>query len=143
MVSAKKLFQDFNLKNKISNFVKNLPLFFKYLFSKEFIFSHAFMSVIIFFLTLTSVFFYLSKYRAVEAYDAWFNEMWSVRQKVVVVNSASADATNFVVKASLPGGNLISTGLLKSDCTDFRVVDKDLNLLASIVSSIGVDDLSA
>jgi len=129
MVSAKKLFQEFNLKNKISNFVKNLPSFFKYLFSKEFIFSHAFMSMIIFFLTLTSVFFYLSKYRAVEAYDAWFNEMWSVRQKVVVVNSASADATNFVVKASLPGGNLISTGLLKNDCTDFRVVDKDLNLL--------------
>ena len=97
--------------------------------SKEFIFSHAFMSVIIFFLTLTSVFFYLSKYRAVEAYDAWFNELWSVRQKVVVVNSASANATNFVVKASLPGGNLVSTGLLKNDCTDFRVVDKDLNLL--------------
>ena len=122
MVSAKKLFQDFNLKIKILNFLK-------YIVSKEFIFSHAFMSVIIFFLTLTSVFFYLSKYRAVEAYDAWFNELWSVRQKVVVVNSASADATNFVVKASLPGGNLVSTGLLKNDCTDFRVVDKDLNLL--------------
>lgn len=109
------------------NFIQSI----KYIFSREFLFSQRFLAVLMFLLTFTSIYFYFSKFRVSEAApgEAWYNDLWTRRQKVVVINSASASATNFVAYVTLPGFNLNNQGVLKNDCTDIRVLDENSNLL--------------
>jgi len=132
MDSAKKILSEilFKIKNitpeKLKNFFRN---FFAYIFSKRFIYSHNFMMFLIFLLSLTSVYLFFSKFRPVEASDAWFNELWLRRQKIQITYSNSTNLTNFIAETTLPGNSLISSGQLNSDCSDIRIVDQSGNLL--------------
>lgn len=124
MDSAKKIF---------TNLFFNLKIFFiqlfKYLFSKRFIFSHYFIMTLIFLLTLSSIYLFYSRFRVAEAGDAWFNDLWKKRQKVLVTNSSNTQFTNFIAEASFDGSTLISSGSLNSNCSDIRVTDSELNVL--------------
>ena len=133
MDSAKKIISEIKFRFKV--FYQSFSLkiiftnFFKYLFSRRFIFSHAFMMFLIFVLSLTSIYLFFSKFRTVEAFDSWFNENWIKRQKVVITYSSTGTITNYIGQASLPTKTLIAEGLMKSDCTDIRVVDYTLSTL--------------
>ena len=151
MDSAKKIFSNFifNLKFFYRNFIFNFKNqkkespknFFrnllKFLFSSRFIFSHYFMLFLIFILSLTSVYLFFSRFRTVEAYDAWYNENWLKRQKVVVTYTNTGTITDYIAQASLPTQTLISSGLMKSDCTDIRVIDSSFNSLSYWVDPQG------
>ena len=122
----------FKIRNTSKEDLKNNFIqFIKYIFSREFLFSQRFLAVLMFFLTFTSIYFYFSKFRVSEAApgEAWYNDLWTRRQKIVVTNSASAPATNFVAYVTLPGYNLNNQGVLNNDCTDIRVLDENNNLL--------------
>ena len=121
----------YNFKNSSTETKKEyLKSFVRYIFSKNFIFSHTFVSILIFLLVLSSMYFYFSKYRLSEAAgESWYNDLWTRRQKIVVTNNAAVTATNFVAYVTLAGYNLNNQGLLKNDCTDIRILDENYNLL--------------
>lgn len=100
----------------------------KYVFSKKFVISHNFASVLIFLLTLSSIYFYFSKFHVAEAlfnekFDPWYSDSWNSRVSVVVSNGSATTISNYISDSSLPGSILFSSGMIKSDCADIRVVE--------------------
>lgn len=71
----------------------------------------------------TVVFFginYLLKPKTTEA--AWFNDLWTYRQRVDITNSGSAQ-TEFQVSITLDTATLITAGKMKANCDDIRLTD--------------------
>jgi hypothetical protein len=52
----------------------------------------------------------------------WWNDNWQFRQKVVISNSGSQQ-TDFQVGLDIDTSTAISSGKMRSDCTDIRVTD--------------------
>lgn len=120
---------------QIESFFKNLPeklkkisykkLFLNF-FSRKFIFSQRFISILMFFLTLSAIYFYFSKFRLSEAAiesNFWYDNSYPYRVRVsfssVPVLSIPDFQVSFVMNTQTP----INERKIKSDCSGITVVD--------------------
>ncbi|NTU46044.1 DUF2341 domain-containing protein [Candidatus Roizmanbacteria bacterium] len=71
---------------------------------------------------LLPLLFLVLKYRPFSAQAGWFNDNWSYRQTVSLVNTGSAQ-TDFQVMIATDSASMINAGRLKNDCSDIRITD--------------------
>lgn len=74
-----------------------------------------------------TVYFKLIKPKLTKA--AWFNDGWGYRKAVNITNSSGSALTDFQVSVGVGTSALISSGKMKSDCSDIRITDANGKLL--------------
>ncbi|NTU46678.1 DUF2341 domain-containing protein [Candidatus Roizmanbacteria bacterium] len=71
---------------------------------------------------LLPILFLVLQYRPFSAQAGWFNDNWSYRQTVSLVNTGSAQ-TDFQVMIATDSASMINAGRMKNDCSDIRITD--------------------